>query len=513
MKYRPILTACVALLMSVQTQAQTPQVTTDMRYVRGATKAFGRIKGTPSANGGSAIQKRGFCLSENPEPTIDDIVSTKTLTNNGVIYYFEDLKPATKYYMRAYATNRDGVTGYGDVIKFYTVPKGNVSFTLRNSGDAATQNRIKTAAEKACDYYNNMTSTTRHFSIGYGSGTQTADCNYQSEPWMNVGPNTSYQKTGTIMHEMMHGLGLQNYSTQWCKSNLRTGDGTGYWTGDRVTEALTFWDNKTGSRLNGDNIHMWPYGINGAHEDNGTELLYLANAMICQALGEDGLEHNENRCADPYYSFYQEDDVKYYIKNESLDHGRYSSYLKPTTTGLLKWVTMTADAAASNDSTAWYITFTPENQYYQLRNAATSQYISFSGTIKTVAKSKLTAGENWHLMRGRVDVNGYRGYWIIRPSTNWSPRCLSAIANGNTSSATFDISNAAEAQRWLILTIDEVRDIEQVMAVNDVKPEPKNEDTSVYDLQGRRVGSSLTTLGSSLRRGLYIVNGKKVIIK
>ena len=505
MKYRPILTACVALLMSVQTQAQTPQVTTDMRYVRGATKAFGRIKGTPSANGGSAIQKRGFCLSENPEPTIDDVVSTKTLSNNGVIYYFENLKPATKYYMRAYATNKDGETGYGDVIKFYTIPMGAITYWYNNGGDAAANKRINDALTQACDIFSNLTSIKKKYSVGYSAGTPTADCDYKDEPWINMGANSSYQRTGTVMHEMQHGLGVIPYSTQWCGNILRSGNGTGQWLGDRVSAFLDFWDNKTGSRLNGDTQHMWPYGINGAQEDNGTLALYYANAMLGQALGEDGLQHVSTTFADPYYSFDQEDDMKYYLKNESKEYGRYTSYLKPQSNGRLKWDVMTADEAALNDSAAWYITFTPENQYYQLRNAATGQYLSFSGTmIKTASKTKPTAGENWHLMPGRVNVDGHRGYWIIHPTKNWSPSCL--YPENVTRVATFDISNAAETQRWLILTLDEARDIEQVMAIIDVKREPKADDNSIYDLQGRRVDATV------LRKGLYIRGGKVIIL-
>ena len=44
---------------------------------------------------------------------------------------------------------------------------------------------------------------------------------------------------------------------------------------------------------------------------------------------------------------------------------------------------MTAEEAAADDAAAWYITFTPKNQYYQLRNAATGQYMTYSGGIKT----------------------------------------------------------------------------------------------------------------------------------
>ena len=453
----------LATLLAQQAMAQTPTVVTDTRFARGATMAFGRIKST-NVNGGAAIQKRGFCLAEHNNPTIDDVTNTATLTNNGIIYYFKDLKPATKYYMRAYATNKDGVTGYGDVIKFYTIPKGTIQLTMRSGGDQATYNRIKEAAETAVNWWNNLTEM-KGFgpNVGYESGTPTADCSYGG--WIRVGPNTSYQRCGTIMHEMLHGIGVIPWAdTEWSRHNLRSGVngdgyGTGYWLGDRVTEVLTFWDNKV-QKLNGDYQHLWPYGINGASEDNGSDLLYIGNSLVCQALGEDGLQHTYSLFAEPYYALNQEDTIKYYIKNEAADRGLNTSFLKPNATGALKWTAMTSAEAALNDSTAWYITFTPDNQYYQFRNAATGQYLTNSGGIKTAAKTTLTGNEDWHLMKGRVDVVGQRGYWIIHPESNWTPRCLQANANGNIGTATFDIANSAERQRWLIMTMEDTRSME-----------------------------------------------------
>ena len=121
MNIRWIVSLALGAVCTLQAAAQVPLVVTDARFVRGATMAFGRIK-KASPNNGTMIAKRGFCLSENPEPTVDDIVNDKELSNNGTIYCFSGLKPATRYYMRAYATNKSGVTGYGEVIRFYTVP-------------------------------------------------------------------------------------------------------------------------------------------------------------------------------------------------------------------------------------------------------------------------------------------------------------------------------------------------------------------------------------------------------
>ena len=459
MKLKKLIPTVLLLTTCISTTNAQPTVTTDTRFARGATMAFGRVKAS-NANGGSSIAKRGLCLAETPEPTVDDIVSKKTLSSNGTIFYFEDLKPATKYYMRAYATNKDGVTGYGETIKFYTIPMGDVTYWYNNAGDAAANKRVNDAATKACEIFSNLTSIKKKFNIGYSAGTPTADCYYDDEPWMNMGANSSYQRTGTIMHEMQHGFGVIPYTTQWSKNILREGDGTGNWLGDRVSDFLDFWDNTTGSRLHGDTQHMWPYGVNGASEDNGSLQLYYANALIGQALGEDGLEHRYSTFAEPCYIFDQEDNIKYYLKNESEDRGLHTSYLIPTSTGQLKWRSMTSEEAQQNDSTAWYITFTPQNQYYQFRNASTGQYLTFSGGFKTLERSKLTDADNFHLMKGRVDVgsgtDAKRGYWLIHPTGNYTPNCMQANTNGNIASATFNIANSATTQRWLILTAEEM---------------------------------------------------------
>ena len=442
-----------------------PTVKTDKRFARGATMAFGRM--TATITDGSIIE-RGFCWSESPDPTVNDATTTEYLSNNGQIFWLRDLKPATKYYMRAYAKTDGHRVGYGDVIKFYTLPKGQITFTMR-SGDASNTERIRKAAQTAIDWWNNLTEM-RGYSpnIGYNSGVPTAECSYGG--WMSVGSNQSYQRPGTIMHEMLHGCGgIPWANTEWAKFDLRSGTsnaagyttGSGLWLGDRVTEVLRFWDNSSTEQLNGDYQHMWPYGINGASEDNGSDVLYIGNGLVCQALGEDGLQHTSQLFAEPYYALNQEDTLKYYLKCEDEARGLYSAYLIPTPTGTLQWRDMTAAEALDNDSTAWTITFTPSNQYYQLRNVATGQYMTYQSGIRTAAHATPTDNDNFHLMRGRVDVSGMRGYWIIHPTNNWTPPCLQANANGMTQGATFNIANAATTQRWLIMTAEEMGTFEE----------------------------------------------------
>ena len=454
---------------AIDVTGDVPTVKTDKRFARGATMAFGRM--SASIKDGKIIES-GFCWSESPEPTINDFTTTEKVANaSGTIYWLRDLKPATKYYMRAYAKTEGRQVGYGDVIKFYTIPQGQVKFSMRD-GETTNTERIRQAAQTAVNWWNALTEmkgfTT---SIGYNSGTPTAECSYGG--WMSVGSNQSYQRPGTIMHEMLHGVGVIPWAdTEWSRHNLRSGVngdgyGTGQWLGDRVTEVLHFWKNNSTEVLNGDYQHMWPYGINGASEDNGSDELYIGNGLVCQALGEDGLQHTSALFAEPYYALDQEDDVKYYIKNESEDRGLYDSYLVPTATGSLRWRTMSSAQTAANDSAAWYITFTPKNQYYQFRNAATGQHLTYSGGFKTMQRSTLTNSDNFHLMRGRIDVgtgeNAKRGYWIISPASNWTPAALQANANGVVGSSSFNIANKATAQRWLILSADECQQVEQAV--------------------------------------------------
>ena len=511
-------TLSLAGLLSLSAMATAPKVTTDKRFARGATMAFGRMTTT-----GSSIKERGFCYAiDKSDPTVDDLKTTKTLYNQGLIYWLQDLQPATKYYMRAYAINSSGEVGYGEVIKFYTIPKGEIKLTMRDGGDDATYNRIKNAAQTAVDWWNNLTEM-KGFNpnVGYVEGTPTADCSYGG--WIRMGSNTSYQRCGTIMHEMLHGCGvIPGAGTEWSGTDLRSGNGTGKWLGDRVTQVLQFWDNSETAQLNGDTQHMWPYGINGANEDKGSDVLYIGNGLVCQALGEDGLQHTYSSFAEPYYALEQEDTVKFYIKNESADRGLYTAFLKPSASGTLKWVEMTAEQAAQNDSVAWYFTFTPENQYYQIRNAATGRYLTYSSSsIKTLARTTLSDADNFQLMKGRVDVSGLRGYWIIHPETSWTPKCLQANSNGNTATTTFNIANSAVAQRWLIMTLDEMKELDSksvgskkneaialMTQLNALKAVPHKEVTEGTDATFE---TALSTLATSLNEAATPDNVMSII--
>lgn len=487
---------------------------TDARFARGATMAFGRMNVSDT----KAIQAQGFVIGTHPQPTINDTKNQAVLENKGTIYWMKGLRACTKYYMRAYAISNSDVVAYGEVIPFYTIPQGQITWSLRDGGDETVRKRLSQATQAAVDWWNNLTSISGiNISVGYNSGVPTAECSYGG--WMSVGSNASYQATGTILHEMLHAVGVINYETQWCGSILRSGNGTGQWLGDRTTEVLRFWDNSNTSVLNGDAIHLWPYGINGAHEDNHTEQLYIANSLICQALGEDGLEQTSSHFALPYYAFQQEDEQKYYIKNEAESRGLYTAYLTENPNGKLYWKEASGPEVFANDSMAWYVHFTPDNQFYQFRNAATGKYITYTNGdyAYTSSVSSPSDAQDFQLMRGRVPVkegSKTRGYWVIRHAAR-NPRCIVASTKGNIGVGILNLSNLSTYQRWLILRPEELAEYDS--GISNITPNtlPCQEETkrpkNIYTLQGQliRQGSNST---DGLEKGFYIVDEKIIFV-
>ena len=472
-----------------------PTVKTDKRYVRGAIAAFGRM--TVSGVASTEILEQGFCWSTQPNPTVLDNRTTKYLENNGRMYWM-DMEPATIYYMRAYAITKDYAVGYGDVIKMATLPQGQVTYWYNNGGDAAHNDRINTALTIATTYWSNYTSI-RGFNVSctFSPGTPTADCGYGGN--MRIGTNMG-QRAGTCMHEMNHGIGggtLEIWGG-WVDSPLRE-TMNGHWAGDRANEAVRFWENNNNLVITGaydaghwgvvnkgeaysqDNIFHNKYPHNGAHLEpgawagpknwNDTEVFYIGNSIINQGFCEDGLipvNFYSGAFCLPAYVFEQDDNAKYYIKSESVDHGLANSYLMEQKGGTVQWTDMSGTDVTSNDSAAWYISFTPDNQYYQFRNAATGHYLTFgaygANGIKTVAKATPAANEDFHLMKGRKDVAlgdfKTRGYWIIHPEAKSNPATFTAMADGKVSATTLDLYNSAVSQRWIFLQADDINGFE-----------------------------------------------------
>ncbi len=513
-----------------------PKVTTHPFVARGATVAYGRNTVTGVVS--SALMERGFVWSTHPEPTIIDNRTVRYLTDRTgqSIYRMENLQPSTVYYMRAYALTKEYAVGYGDVVKVITIPKGNIGYWFDGGLTGDNRTRVEAAIKSAVEYWNTHTSIRGlNLTVNYGSGTPTAEASYGG--WMRFGPSASYQQTGTALHEMGHtiGVGTHQYWNNTSSSPLKVG---GVWLGERATQVVRFLENDASATLRGDATHMWPYGINGAHEDTGAELLYIGNSLITQALGEDGLPPTSG-FALPAYTFASNEGVKYYIKNESETRGLNTAYLVESAAGQLMYTDMSMSQALADDKAAWYLDFVPATGYYRIRNAASGKYFTYKTTgtfgIGLVARTTPGAVENFQLMGSRsaktigsgTSTFVTKGYWIVRPESSLTPPAFVALTNGSTGSAAFNIASSSDTQRWLILSEQELNKFNQALApsalpsVADSKVQihvdqkllvidniQSEAGISVFDGMGRCLSTVSKVIGrfeTQLNSGVYIV--------
>lgn len=260
-------------------------ITTDTLFATGVSTAF--VAGGVTIVTG-VLAETGICISENPDP----VITGRKITSPGVndIKFFlrvNELKEATRYYIRAYGTDDQGKTYYGNNVQLSTILKGNITWSLIEedpNADFATKEaygRIRTAFDKAVDLMNNFTSIEKHLSVKYSPGTPTADGNISG--WINVGSNSGYQRTGTALHEIGHTVGV---GTHWLWPQLMV---NGFWQGIHANRNLQVLTGNRNAKVMGDKIHFWPYGINGSWEDSGVEIDYIITCMILQGMKKDGL--------------------------------------------------------------------------------------------------------------------------------------------------------------------------------------------------------------------------------
>jgi len=235
-------------------------------------------------HGDLSIQEIGLVYNTSKEPTVANNKIARPTVENNFKQRISNLTPETLYYIRPYAVTPSGVI-YGEEFILSTIKKGNFTYSFNQNGaDAATVTRIKTAFDKAVQYYNNFTSIVKHVTVNYSPGTLTADANFAG--WINMGANSAYQKAGTAMHEMAHTVGVGQHAKYWELMYAGT------WHGTRANEILQMMTNTPTAIVKGDNTHFWPYGINGAHEDDGSDFLYMMNALILQGMKSDGMPSN-----------------------------------------------------------------------------------------------------------------------------------------------------------------------------------------------------------------------------
>lgn len=126
------------------------------------------------------------------------------------------------------------------------------------SWPAAKRTAIISAMEAAVAVYNANGYFPKNLTANYSASVPTAQANYSG--WIDFGGSIS---TRVALHEISHTLGVGTYWNWDPKVN------TGKWTGNRALARMALFDG-TGSVLNCDGTHFWPYGLNYDYEDSTT---------------------------------------------------------------------------------------------------------------------------------------------------------------------------------------------------------------------------------------------------
>lgn len=133
-----------------ETPIETPELkvpTVNTAEVTNITNTTAGTGGEVVSDGGETVLSRGVCWSTDIKPTIND---SKTENGDGAGFYSSSITGLTKlttYYVRAYATNKNG-TGYGAAMSFTTsssfyftpttAPRGNTVTVSFFGGDEVT---------------------------------------------------------------------------------------------------------------------------------------------------------------------------------------------------------------------------------------------------------------------------------------------------------------------------------------------------------------------------------------
>ncbi len=111
---------------------QIPVITTlDVSQITRSSAVSG---GTITSDGGSIVTIRGVCWSTNETPTIADSTTKNGAGAGSFTSTISNLIPETTYFIRAYATNKNG-TGYGMTMSFKTAKPILASVTTSSASD------------------------------------------------------------------------------------------------------------------------------------------------------------------------------------------------------------------------------------------------------------------------------------------------------------------------------------------------------------------------------------------
>ncbi len=121
----------------IKINAMPPEVTTNP--VSDLTSSSVTLNGTVADNGGAELSQKGFVVSTNNNPTLENNSGLLLIEETGsdLSTALANLNPEQTYYVRAYATNKAGTT-YGNVVSFTTLEPNNCGEVTDVDGNTYT---------------------------------------------------------------------------------------------------------------------------------------------------------------------------------------------------------------------------------------------------------------------------------------------------------------------------------------------------------------------------------------
>ncbi len=190
MKKFSLFAICVMMCLLAGCEQNVPAISEPLVTTIDATQISLRtaiVGGSVTDDGGSEVVERGICYSTSANPSISD---KKIACGNGLgefICNLTNLEKATRYYVRAYATNCVG-TSYGEEVKFTTLDKIQVeAVDLGLSVKWANMNIGAERPEEYGDYF------------AWGEIEPKEEYNWSTYKWCNGSKNslTKYNYDGS----------------------------------------------------------------------------------------------------------------------------------------------------------------------------------------------------------------------------------------------------------------------------------------------------------------------------
>lgn len=200
---------------TVQRSATRPTVTT--LEVSSITATSAQSGGDVTDNGGDEVSVRGVCWSTSENPDAEDDCTNDGGGEGEFTSLIEDLSPDTKYYVRAYAVNIEGIS-YGDQRGFLTKKDEKEEFaggdgTKENPYQISTINHLQNISDYLDRHFIQINNIDASVTSEWNGGQGFQPIGDREDPFSGIYEGNGFEITGlTIYREDKEDVGLFGFA-------------------------------------------------------------------------------------------------------------------------------------------------------------------------------------------------------------------------------------------------------------------------------------------------------------